>query len=113
MTSFFFYNNLINIELISLINNIYMIKDGYIYIESFDKKKDKLIISNKNENINKLNGKLVNFPTLTLEEINKKLEQIDEIKYKNKNLYVIEKIKVYLNDGVDNEINFKEAYIIY
>lgn len=111
MTSFFFYNNLINIELISLINNIYMIKDGYIYIESFDKKKDKLIISNKNEN--KLNGKLVNFPTLTLEEINKKLEQIDEIKYKNKNLYVIEKIKVYLNDGVDNVINFKEAYIIY
>jgi hypothetical protein len=94
-----------------------MIKDGYIFIESFDKEKDKLVINNKNDSVNmqKLNGKLVNFPTLTLEEITKKLEIMDEIKYKykNKNLYILEKIKVYMGENETDEINFKEAYIIY
>jgi hypothetical protein len=85
-----------------------MIKDGYIYIESFDKEMDKLIINNI-ENNSILHGKLVNLPTMTLEEITKKLELMNEVKYKNKNLYSLDKIKVYLNDKND----FKEAYIIY
>jgi hypothetical protein len=108
MTYFFFYNYLLNIELIKLIDEIFIIKDGYINIKSFDREKDELIIKDDKENKEILKGKLVLFPTLTLKEIVDQLYKLDNIKYKNRSIYKIEKIKVHIDDK--DEL---EAYIIY
>ena len=107
MTYFFFYNYLLNIELIKLIDEIFIIKDGYINIKSFNREKDELIIQDK-ENNEILNGKLVIFPTLTLKEVVDQLYKLDNIKYKNQSFYKIEKIKVNIDDNYE-----LEAYIVY
>lgn len=112
MIRFFFYNNLCNLELIRNISPFYQIKYGYTYVKLFDKAKNKLTIDdNINENTQILQGTLVSFSNLTLSQIIYKLSKIDEIKYKNRDLYKLEKIYVYF-EGKDYTDRI-ESYIIY
>ena len=79
MTSFFFYNKLINEELINKINPYFQICDGYILVTHYDKENNVLEINGNTSNNNKvLHGKIVNF--------NMKLEDILNLRrFKNKN----------------------------
>ena len=107
MVHFFFYNYLTNIELLNRISPFHTIKIGYIYITEFNKIDNKLILASQNSQNNKLPGLLVYFE-LTLEEILQKIENIDEIKYKNRNSYNLEIVDVYITNKP-----VSEAYIIY
>lgn len=117
MVYFFFYNNLNNNELFKKIHPYHTVKIGYIYVSQFNKENNELIIKdhiqNANANANpnkKLYGLFVHFE-LTLEEVLNKLEKIDEIKYKNRNTYILHLIKVHIEE-VDNNLEH-DAYIIY
>jgi hypothetical protein len=44
MTTFFFYKNLLNVELIKKINGNFTIDDGYIIIQSYDSENNILCI---------------------------------------------------------------------
>ena len=85
MTSFFFYNKLINHELINKINEHFQICDGYILVTQYDKENNVLEINeNASKNNTVLPGKIVNF-NMKLEDILNKLNQIEDIRFKNKN----------------------------
>lgn len=112
MVYFFFYNNLNNTELLKNIHPYHKVKIGYIYVSEFDRSNNKLVIYKNKDDVQntktKLYGLFVYFE-LTLEEILQRLEKIDKIKYKNRNKYILDVIKVYLED--DNME--QDAYIIY
>lgn len=109
MIYFFFYNNLKNIDYIKNMSHIFTIVDAYIYISSYDKNTNKLII-NKNDDYNiQFNGKLVFFPTNTVEEIINKISIMNIIKNDNISCYNFEKVNVFKNE---NEYITK-AYILY
>ena len=85
MTAFFFYNKLINDELINKINEHYQICDGYILVTQYDKENNVLKINENSSNNNiVLPGKIVNF-NMKLEDILNKLNQIEDIRFNNKN----------------------------
>ena len=106
MTYFFFYNNLTKEELIHKLNPSDTIQDGYIYIHSLDKHCYLYsLYQNNNEAI--LYGKLVHF-FVSLESILLKMSFMEEIKYPNKDTYIMELVDVY---GKNNQI--VKAYIIY
>ena len=110
MVHFFFYNNLTHTELLNKIHPYHTIKIAYIYITEFNKIDNKLILVSKDIDITqskKLSGLLIWFE-LTLEEILQKIENIDEIKYKNRNSYYLDIVKVYMTHKPDTD-----AYIIY
>jgi glycine cleavage system H lipoate-binding protein len=101
MSTFFFYNNLKNVELIKKINNHFTIEDGYITLESCDPS-----LKGENENENTLKGKIVHFNT-TLQDVLEKINDIPECKSEKKDKYRVEKVWVTRNGSRS------EAYIIY
>lgn len=104
MINIFFYNKLKNINNINIISNKFDCIQGYIFVNSFDSNKNKLIIENSNTII--LKGLVVTF-YMPLNELLSKLSNIDNAKY-NKKLYTLEKINVITYDkGIIN------CYIIY
>jgi hypothetical protein len=108
MVNFFFYNKLTNLELIKKININFEICDGYIIIQNYDIENNLLEISNKfSENNKLLYGKIVNF-NMKLDDIIKKINEIDECKLKNKIKYSLEEIWVNKTFG-----GTYKAYIIY
>ena len=83
MISFFFYNKLTNVELIKKINPRFEICDGFIIIQKYDGENNILEISNDSLNNNKaLPGKIVSF-NMTLDDIIKKINGIEEVKSNN------------------------------
>ena len=99
MINIFFYNKLNNINNIKTITNKYDCIPGYIFVNSFDSNKDKLIIGNNNTII--LKGLVVTF-YMPLNELLIKLSNINDIKYK-KSKYLLEKINVITYDkGIIN-----------
>lgn len=108
MVKFFFYNKLTNLELIKKININFEIYDGYIIIKNYDIKNNILEISDKSSNNNKLlYGKIVNF-NMKLDDIIKKINEIDEYKLENKIKYSLEEIWTNKTFG-----GTYKAYIIY
>jgi len=104
---FFFYNNLLDINLLNQISENIKIIPSYILVDSYNKENNLLIISKK-DSINKqiLKGILVKFD-ITLSETLKGINELsDKIKYK----------QMYNLDTVDVNI-YKDdttvAYIIY
>ena len=84
MSTFFFYNNLMNTELIKKINNHYTIQDGYVIVESHNKELSRLKIGEKNENKNTLlKGKIVHF-NIILQDVLEKINEISECKNQEK-----------------------------
>ena len=107
MTTFFFYKNLCNIELIRKINEIFEIHDGYINIENYDMENNILQINNYSLNNNKLlYGKIVKF-NMNVVDIIEKIKNIKECHYKN-DKYILDNIIAYK----DNKEIYK-SYIIY
>ena len=108
MVRFFFYNKLTNLELIKKININFEIYDGYIIIQNYDIENNLLEISDKSSNNNKvLYGKIVNF-SMKLDDIIKKINEIDECKLENKTKYSLEQIWTNKTFG-----GTYKAYIIY
>lgn len=108
MVKFFFYNKLTNIELIKKINNNFEICDGYIIIQNYDIENNILEISNQSFNNNKLlYGKIVNF-NMKLDDIIKKINEIDECNLENNIKYTLEEIWTNKTFG-----GSYKAYIIY
>ena len=108
MVKFFFYNKLTNLKLIKKININFEIYDGYILIQNYDIENNILEINNKSSKNNKLlYGKIVNF-NMTLDDIIKKINEIDECKLKNKTKYLLEEIFTNKTFG-----GMYKAYIIY
>jgi len=106
MSTFFFYNNLINTELIKKINNQYTIEDGYIIVESYND--SCLKIGEKNVNKNTLlKGKIVQF-NITLQDVLEKINDIPECKNEKKDKYTVEKVWATRHNG-----GHSETYIIY
>ena len=84
MTVFFFYKNLMNVELIKKISTDFTLNDGYIIIESYDSEKNILQINSKIEKNNMLlHGKIVTF-NIKLEHVLEKMNGIEECKFKSK-----------------------------
>jgi len=108
MVKFFFYNKLTNLELIKKININFEIYDGYIMIQKYDIKNNILEINNKLLKNNKLlNGKIVNF-NMKLDDIIKKINEIDECKLENKIKYSLDEIWITKTFEETHK-----AYIIY
>ena len=84
MISFFFYNKLTNVELIKKINTRFEICDGFIIVHNYDRETHILEISDDILNNNKaLPGKIVTF-NMCLDDIIKKINEIEEVKTTNK-----------------------------
>ena len=101
---FFFYNNLLDINLLNEISENIKIIPSYILVEDYDK----IIISNnKSNNKQILKGILVIFD-ISLGEILKKINEHDKIKYENKQIYKLDivDVNIYKDDST-------KAYIIY
>ena len=108
MVKFFFYNNLTNVELIKKINNNFEIYDGYIIIQNYDSENNVLEISDKSFNNSKLlYGKIVDFD-MNLDDIIRKINQIEECKLENKIKYTLETIWTNKVFG-----GMYKSYIIY
>ena len=123
MVTFFFYNNLTQLELIKKINTKFEIYDGYILINNYYIENNILEINNTSSNNtssnntssnntssnNKiLHGKIVNFNTMKLEDVIKKINEIEECKIQNKTKYNVETI--WTNKTLGGTY---KAYIIY
>jgi hypothetical protein len=92
MVKFFFYNKFKNVELIKKINNQFDISDGYVIVKNYNSENNLLEISDKSFNNNKiLYGKIVNF-NMTIEDIIKKINKIEDFKIENKTKYYIKSI---------------------
>lgn len=107
MISFFFYNKLTNIELIKKINNNFKIDDGYILIQNYNSENNLLEIDDKLTNNKLLYGKIVDF-NMTLYDIIKKINEIEECKLKNRIKYTLKTIWVNKTFGENYE-----TYIIF
>lgn len=108
MVRFFFYNKLTNIELIKRINPNFDIYDGYIIIKNYDRENNLLEISDNQLNNNTLlYGKIVNF-NISIDDVIKKINDIEECKIENKIKYILETIWVNKKSG-----GTYSAYIIY
>ena len=109
MTTFFFYKNLSNVELLKKINGNFTIDAGYIIIQSYDSENNILCIDNNRENNNKiLYGKIVTF-NMKLQDILEKINEIEECKFVNKNSnYILDTIFVSKTTG-----EVYKAHIIY
>jgi hypothetical protein len=109
MNYFFFYNKMTTNEMISRINTDYTLEDAYVYVDMYDKINQRFSFKENNYNSNKIkiNGKLCCF-NLSLIEILKKLNNIDEIKTTNYT-YTVEQIKIKKTSD-NTEI---KPYIIY
>jgi hypothetical protein len=109
MVTFFFYNNLTQIELIKKINTKFEIYDGYILINNYDIENNILEINKRSLNNNKLLcGKIVNFNKMKLEDVIKKINEIEEFKIQSKTKYNVETI--WTNKTLGGTY---KAYIIY
>ena len=108
MISFFFYNKLTNVELIKKINTRFEICDGFIIINKYDSENNILEISDDSLNNNKtLPGKIVTF-NMTVDDIIKKINEIEEIKSNGKTKEIV--TTIWANKPLGGKC---KTYIIY
>ena len=108
MISFFFYNKLTNVELIKKINTCFEICDGFIIMHKYDSETNILEISNDSLHNNKaLAGKIVTF-NMTLDDIIKKINEIEEVKTNNKTKEIV--TTIWANKPLGGKC---KTYIIY
>ena len=105
---FFFYKNLIDVELIKKINETFEIEDGQTMVDKYDVENNVLTInSNPIYNNVILYGKIVNFD-MSLGDVIQKINEIKDIKRSNKPTYTLDTIVVNKNCG-----GICQAYIIH
>ena len=103
---FFFYNNLLDINLLNKISENIKIIPSYILVDHYNKENNLLIISNK-DSINKkiLKGLLVQFD-ITLSEVLQKILELDKTNHKQN--YNLDTVNVNIHKDETTT-----AYIIY
>jgi hypothetical protein len=93
--------------LLKRINIHFKIEDGYVLIQNYDRQRNILEISDKSINNNTLlHGKIVIFD-MTLEDVIKQINEIDECKLKNAKY----KLETIWPDDVFGSV--VKAYIVY
>ena len=117
MINIFFYNKLKDVELINKISKNYIIKDGYIFVNSYNPLTNSLKLNDEYGNSYEiLRGKIVTFH-FSLEQFINKLNTISEVYNPTKQKYMMEIIDVTLDDKATTENNYikikEKAYIIY
>ena len=95
---------MLNESFIYKIANNAFIQSGTIYIETFNKSRNQLLIGNKST---KLDGKLVAFTSYSLPHILDKINSIPDIKCTHRSNYILNEIEVHTQTRV------VKAYIIY
>jgi uncharacterized membrane protein len=86
MVLLFFYNKLTDVDLLKKINTNFVIDDGYIFVNNYDRENNILKIGDNPSNNVVLHGKIVNF-NMTLEDVINKINEIEECKFKNKSIH--------------------------
>jgi len=93
MVEFFFYYNLKNQNILQEINHNNNIKDAYIYVKNYQNLNTITIDTNHNDNKQKLLGKYVCFDNQSLDDI---LKKIIELNIGEKEKYHIHQQNCYL-----------------
>jgi hypothetical protein len=106
MVFFFFYKNFTSEHLIKKINTKFDIEDAYILSDNYDNETEILTVNNRENNII-IYGKLVNFD-MKLENIIKKIIEIEECRIKGKINYTLDTIWTTKKSG-----GMCKAYIIF
>ena len=108
MIKVMFYLDMKNIYNINKLYCNYDVEDCYTNVEYYNSKDNIIRINDdQTKNKGKLYGKLF-YLDLSLSELVKKLNTFKNIQVKNRDLYYVNKIDVYLND----EKIVKDVYII-
>lgn len=108
MVLFFFYDKLTNIELLKKINDSFEINDAYVLVNKYNKLDNILEISKESiDNNILLHGKIVNF-NMNIDDIIKKINEIQECRIQNKTKYTMDTIWANKKTG-----GSYKTYIIY
>lgn len=110
MSSFFFYDNLKNKEMVQQIHLHFEMCDGYILVEKYDEKTNILHVNDvKEKNDVLLYGKIVKFHGARMEYIIQQINDMSEVHNKNKTTrYTLNTIwATKMNGGLE------KTYIIY
>lgn len=104
MIKVFFYLNFKNTQYINQITTEYIVTNGKINIEFYNSKENKFIVNKDNSKNNCiLNGKLY-YLNLTLDQLVKKISNINNIQISNRTRYEINTIEVVTDNGVENNV---------
>lgn len=105
MTSFFFYNKLTNPSLISEINSVYEISDGFINVKTHNTNDNSIEIDDDPANNTiQLSGKIVKFD-MRISAIIKKIHELEEIRLDNRTKYTLKSVLATNNLGETQETN--------
>jgi len=100
MISFFFYNKLTNPDLISKINPVYEISDGFINVKDNSIEID----DDPANNTIQLAGKIVKFD-MRISAIIQKIHELEEIHSDNRTKYTLKSVLATNNLGETQETN--------
>ena len=99
MISFFFYNKLTNPDLISQINTVYEISDGFINVKTHNTTDDSIEIDDDPANNTiQLNGKIVSFD-MRISAIIKKIHELEGIHSDNRTIFTLKSVIATNNLG--------------
>ena len=105
MISFFFYNKLTNPDLISQINPVYEINDGFINVKIHNANDNSIEIDDDPANNSiQLSGKIVKFD-MRISAIIQKIHELEEIHSDNRTKYTLKSILATNNLGETQETN--------
>ena len=105
MTSFIFYNKLTNPSLISEINSVYEISDGFINVKTHNTNDNSIEIDDDPANNTiQLSGKIVKFD-MRISAIIKKIHELEEIRLDNRTKYTLKSVLATNNLGETQETN--------
>lgn len=105
MISFFFYNKLTNPSLISEINSVYEISDGFINVKTHNTNDNSIEIDDDPANNTiQLSGKIVKFD-MRISAIIKKIHELEEIRLDNRTKYTLKSVLATNNLGETQETN--------
>jgi len=103
MISFFFYDKLTNPEIISKINPVYEISDGFINVKTHNDNSIDIDDDPANNTI-QLNGKIVTFD-MRISAIIQKIHELKEIHSDNRTKYTLKSVLATNNLGETQETN--------
>ena len=105
MISFFFYNKLTNLDLISKINPVYEISDGFINVKTHDTNNNSIDIDDDQANNTiQLAGKIL-IIEMRISEIIKKIHELEEIHSDNRIKYTLKSVLATNNLGETKNTN--------
>lgn len=105
MISFFFYDKLTNPDLISKINPVYEISDGFINVKTHNANENSIEIDDDPANNTiQLSGKIVTFD-MRISAIIQKIHELKEIHFENRTKYTLKSVLATNNLGETQETN--------